>query len=86
MRVLTLNLGQRTRNVRNELYKLVTEIAESQTLSNFYRTADPKWCLRPMEDAQGKRQISSAVNQLVNEGRLRHYPGLSEPLSMGGGS
>ena len=38
-----------------------------------------------MEDAQGKRQISTAVNQLVDEGRLRSNPGLSKSLSIGSG-
>jgi hypothetical protein len=38
-----------------------------------------------MEDAQGKRQLSTAVHQLVNEGRLRSYPGLSKNLSIGSG-
>ncbi|WP_047866621.1 hypothetical protein [Rubrobacter aplysinae] len=38
-----------------------------------------------MEDAQGKRQLSTAVNQLVDEGRLRSNPGLSKNLSIGTG-
>lgn len=38
-----------------------------------------------MEDAQGKRQISIAVHQLVDEGRLVSNPGLSKNLSIGTG-
>lgn len=38
-----------------------------------------------MEDAQGKRQFSTAVNRLVDEGRLRSNPGLTKNLSIGGG-
>lgn len=38
-----------------------------------------------MEDAQGKRQLSTAVHQLVDEGRLRKNPGLSKELSIGSG-
>jgi hypothetical protein len=35
-----------------------------------------------MEDAQGKRQLSIAVHQLVDEGRLGSNPGLSKNLSI----
>lgn len=35
------------------------------------------------DDASQERQLSIVVNQLVNEGRLMHHPGLSKPLSIG---
>lgn len=38
-----------------------------------------------MDDTRERWQLSTAVNQLANEGRLRRYPGLSKEIAIGSG-